>query len=533
MRRKLIFSVGAFLVVTALLFTFWNMSDFRRMTQWHVEVDRTKLKTNNEYDVIVVGGGFGGLSCGSMLAKNGYKVLVLEKNAVVGGLCSSYVKDGCRFHYGAEDVDGLGERGSANYLLNTLGMHKSELFVQNSHTFFDEMYSVDIGVGPDAFEAALLKKYPSDSQAIVAFFAKAREVYNEAYDAEMVKRWGIILPEDIALNVMPEVWVKNYPATHKNFLEWKDRFYQDVLDEYFTNTEIKTVLTGFVPYMGRFPFNTSAASVVIRTFGFFSCGGYQALGTPQRLADLLAATIKEHGGLVLCGQHVDKILVEDGGVRGVLVGNVAYKAPVVVCNVNTKTAYSELIDPKNLSSDFLKELALLPLGSSVLSLHLTVDNALSSRPSILQDRCHHIFIAIPTKNEPSLAPEGKSIVVVREFVRFSNFFQSNKDEKDRYLKERVSDLLERGKALIPELAQGTVIEQVVTPDTYAELVHAPYGVVCGFDATSSMVKPGFKGPVRGLYMSSAFSGGPGFDAVIATGIMCAHDIMGWPVGASE
>ncbi len=62
------------------------------MPLWHVGVDASKQKAKNVYDVIIVGGGFGGLSCGSLLAKHGYKVLLLEKNPTVGGLCSSYPK---------------------------------------------------------------------------------------------------------------------------------------------------------------------------------------------------------------------------------------------------------------------------------------------------------------------------------------------------------------------------------------------------------------------------------------------------------
>jgi len=49
-----------------------------------------------DYDVIIVGAGLGGLSCGALLAKNGFKTLVLEQSDIIGGCCSTFEADGDR-----------------------------------------------------------------------------------------------------------------------------------------------------------------------------------------------------------------------------------------------------------------------------------------------------------------------------------------------------------------------------------------------------------------------------------------------------
>ena len=46
------------------------------------------------YDAIVVGAGFGGAACASLLAKRGLEVLLLEKNAKAGGKAMAFSKRG-------------------------------------------------------------------------------------------------------------------------------------------------------------------------------------------------------------------------------------------------------------------------------------------------------------------------------------------------------------------------------------------------------------------------------------------------------
>jgi len=53
-----------------------------------------------DYDVIVIGGGYAGLSAGAMLAHKGYGVLLLEKSRSLGGRAGYMDKDGYTVEYG-------------------------------------------------------------------------------------------------------------------------------------------------------------------------------------------------------------------------------------------------------------------------------------------------------------------------------------------------------------------------------------------------------------------------------------------------
>ena len=62
---------------------------------------------NEIYDVIIAGAGMGGLSAGSLLAKAGYSVLILEAGHVAGGCSSSYYRKGYVFESGATTLIGF------------------------------------------------------------------------------------------------------------------------------------------------------------------------------------------------------------------------------------------------------------------------------------------------------------------------------------------------------------------------------------------------------------------------------------------
>ncbi len=72
-----------------------------------------------EYDVIVVGAGIGGLGAGALLAHAGYRVLVVEKNSLVGGRCTTYEREGFFVDVGVH-LFGLGDKGPLGEILRRI-----------------------------------------------------------------------------------------------------------------------------------------------------------------------------------------------------------------------------------------------------------------------------------------------------------------------------------------------------------------------------------------------------------------------------
>jgi phytoene dehydrogenase-like protein len=81
-----------------------------------------KMNTKDKYDVIVIGAGIGGLTCGALLAKQGLRVLVAEQHSIPGGCCTSFQRKGFTFDVGTDMFPG-GGRGELIYdTLEALGL---------------------------------------------------------------------------------------------------------------------------------------------------------------------------------------------------------------------------------------------------------------------------------------------------------------------------------------------------------------------------------------------------------------------------
>jgi prolycopene isomerase len=78
------------------------------------------LGRRQRYDAIVVGSGVGGSVTAGLLARDGARVLVLEKNRDLGGVLASYRRDGFKIDFGSHLIS-RGERGPLAHALRLAG----------------------------------------------------------------------------------------------------------------------------------------------------------------------------------------------------------------------------------------------------------------------------------------------------------------------------------------------------------------------------------------------------------------------------
>ena len=72
--------------------------------------------------VVIIGAGLGGLFTGAMLAKEGFQVTVLEKNAMIGGGLQTFTRFGEHFDTGMHVIGGMQPGGNIRRICNYLGI---------------------------------------------------------------------------------------------------------------------------------------------------------------------------------------------------------------------------------------------------------------------------------------------------------------------------------------------------------------------------------------------------------------------------
>ncbi len=492
---------------------------------WRAKTNLSKVKDEDEYDVIIVGSGIGGLTCGAVLSKRGYKVLVLEQHYQVGGYCSSFKRKGFTFNTGVENVSGLWKKGPITYLLQELGLKKEDLFVKNRMRYIFKDREINAG-NLEEFIAELSEMFPDEKENINIFFKEAKLAYEECYKEADV--YGTPLPAELIAKAFGEKKLSDYPKEHPHFYNWMSKTYKQKLDEYFKDEDLKILLCALIGYLGTEPEKTPAGSALTACVAYYLHGGHFTRGGAQKFADSLKESIEEHGGKVLIKQRVEKILVEKGRVKGVKAGDKIFISPVVVSNANAKVTFLELLEENSLDKRFIDSIKGLKMSPSCVMLSLGVDMDVSGYPTLIDNLDEKYNIVFNSNADSSLAPPSKASITILAGADYQDFPERGTEEYLQKKKDLTEKLIQKAEKVIPNLSKHIIVKDLATPKTFERYTLIPEGAIYAFDQSIETKRPYFKTPVEGLYLvgASTFPGG-GIEAVVISGLICANDIHGW------
>ncbi|MFA5418140.1 MAG: NAD(P)/FAD-dependent oxidoreductase, partial [Bacteroidales bacterium] len=256
----------------------------------------TPAQTN--YDILIIGAGLAGLQCGVILSRNGYKVLVLEKNNHIGGTLQSFDFKGIRFTTGLHYMGSLDEGQVLNRLFRYFNLLDGITYKRLDEHGFD-VFNIGgkkfaLPMGWKAYSAFLIEQFPEEESSVRQYVSAIESTVNE---------------QEIFNLHEPVNYYQEKPSQSVNAWEF--------ICSLTENPELRQVLSAlnFV-YAGDK--NATPWYVHALINHYFISSSYRIVGSSSQIPERLKLEIEKTGGQVLTRQKVTKLLFDEDRLSGVL-----------------------------------------------------------------------------------------------------------------------------------------------------------------------------------------------------------------------
>lgn len=463
----------------------------------------------------------GGLSAATHLAAGGLRVLVLEQHEKVGGLASSFQRDGFVFDTALHEMSiGAGE-GSPRQILEQCGVWDKVELIRIPELFRAVYPDFEFVLDSDSNAAIgeMCRRWPDECDNVREFYALMTEVHEEVAELRTLYRSS---PFSATVTLLVA------PFRQPRLFRYRETTVEELLDEHFQDPDLKRVLASLWPYYGPPPSRLFAPTYMLATHSYMEYGAWQIKGTAQRLSDAYRERIEELGGEVRTSTLVASIEVEGDRVAGVTTAaGEKLTSRYVVSNADPYQTFLKLIDRAHVPDDLIEDLGELEPASSVVGVYLGLDVEPSffgvddyeiiyfagddhdeMNRAMLEGRWREGWVTITyysMLDPETYAPPGKSVVVLNAYSDF-DWWPHDPAEYESAKREMMDQLIDLAGRALPGLAEHIEVEVGMTPRTVAQYTLQHRGVPYGFASTPEQpMRVSSKTPIDGLYLAGSWT----------------------------
>lgn len=302
---------------------------------------------------VIIGGGIGGLFTGALLSKNGYRVTVLEKNAIIGGGLQCFHRNGKIFETGMHVAGGLVPGGSLYRICNYLGISDKLNIRHIPQECMDEIHynktgeTFRIASGKEGFVDSLASYFPAERENLTSYVDELFRLTGE------VPLFSLQEDDQAA------------PQHSENFLIASDQ----LINRYIGDPRLREVLAYLNPLYGGVEGHTPAYIHALLTVLYLN-GASRFAGGSQQLADLLKDVIVSNGGKVLANMPVSEIKISDKHVGCVRTADGrCFEADCYVSAIHP-VELMRMSTPGAFRKSFIDRLNEIPNSTSAFSLYI-------------------------------------------------------------------------------------------------------------------------------------------------------------------
>ena len=476
------------------------------------------------YDTIIVGGGIAGLTATAFLAREGQKVLLVEKNMELGGLVNSFSVNG--FHFDA-GVRALEDAGIILPMLKDLGIELELVKSPVSLGVENEILHIENLESLNKYKDLLKKFYPESESEIDEVVKTIRKIMKH-----MDVLYGIENP-------LFKDMKRDTSFIFKKLLPWLPRFL-------FTVGKINRMQIPVEDYLKSVIKDQSLRDIISQHFfkntpTFFALSYFSLYldyfypkGGVGRLSEALKDKISELGGEIKTGTLITGVFPEKKAV--IDHKNISYSYRNLIWAADLKTLY-RIAEVQNLPAEIktkfegVKSKMLANKGGeSVFTLFLQLDEPLESFGKIANGHFFYtpsrkglgethrsdlsdlllnfantskeqVFdwlnkfttlntyeISIPGLKDSDLAPPGKTGMIISFLADYELF---KKIEEAGWLDEFISGIEHRvlsiiSESIFPMLKDRVIARFSFSPLSYHNRIASSEGAIVGWEFQQEM-----------------------------------------------
>ena len=352
-----------------------------------------------EFDAVIVGSGINALVCGAMLAKNGWRVAILERNDQPGGAIATRTDV-----FAGYTVELL----SSWHPLFLGGPAYAELAADLARLGVEYLNTED----PTGVVCA-------DGSAVLSTSAQRNaETFGDLGD---LGAWNAVMSDfgnkaELAFGLLgTDFWRPN--SGKLGWKAWRQLGRKGVMesgaellepagpwaDRTFSSPVTKALLAPWALHNGLGPDDASSAFITKVIAAAISMGGMPIpVGGGVKLVDALCTIVTEAGGEIATNTEVQKINVIDGKARSVRTaeGDTHTASKVVVASVTPQSLYLDLLDEECVPEKYRSAAQDYRYGRAGMQIHIALSEPPRwSNPDMANVALVHVLDSIDSLSE--------------------------------------------------------------------------------------------------------------------------------------
>lgn len=484
--------------------------------------------------VVIVGGGIAGLTAGIYLQEAGFDTEIYEQNAIAGGQCTGWKRDGYLIDNCIHWLTGTKDGSALNKLWHKIGALEDGVKLHEKESFYtSELDGTKLTFWRDLERTRkeMLSLSPEDSAEINKLIDSTKMAENISMPIEKpFDQMNIfeLVRLGLSMKDMGKI-IKEYGGI--DTVELADRFKHPL---------IKRALSDYMsPDYQAYALLVSYATIT-------SGNGDIPKGGSLAMAMRIAQKYQKLGGVLHTNSPVKKVLISNTKATGILLfDDKVIPADYVICACDTDYTYRNLIHtkymPKSLQKQY-KSRKIYPVTSG-FQIAFSIDENFNGLDGTCIFPCEEFSIAhskiqtITTINynyEKAFAPTGKTVLQTHfvqteyDYTYWSNLYK-NKEEYHNKKQEVSTLVIDRLVEKYPFLLGKISVIDIWTPATYFNYCNSFCGSYMSFIVTKkakSITVPGKIKGINNVFLASQWQMSPGgLPVAAAMGKFAAYRII--------